>query len=60
MNFKCENCKRTFSNRSGYRQHVNFCIKSQAQSSSEESTDINDMSLDSEGFTNFSEVKFVK
>jgi hypothetical protein len=58
MNFACENCKRTFSNRSGYRQHVNFCI--QSESSSEKSTDINDMSLDSEGFTNFSEVKFLK
>lgn len=58
MNFACEFCKRTFSNRSGLRQHVNFCIP--PQSSSEESTDVNDMSLDSEGFTNVNEVKFIK
>ena len=54
MSLLCKDCGRTFSNKSGYRQHVNFCIPS--QSSSEESTDVNDMSLDSEGFTNFSEV----
>jgi hypothetical protein len=58
MNFKCRYCSRTFSNRSGLTQHVNFCIP--PESSSDESTDVNDMSLDSEGFSNASEVKLIK
>jgi len=46
MKFVCQFCSRTFSNRSGLQQHVNFCVPD--QSSDEESTDINDMSLGSE------------
>lgn len=57
MIFKCQFCSRTFSNKSGLRQHVNFCMPSE---SSEESTDINDMSLDSGGFSNINEVKINK
>lgn len=50
MSFKCPFCSRTFSTKPGYSQHVSFC---QPPSSGEESsliTDINNMSLDSEGF----------
>jgi hypothetical protein len=57
MSFVCRFCSRTFSNRSGLTQHVNNCVPSE---SSEESTDINDMSLESEEFSNINEVKLIK
>ena len=57
MLFVCTFCSRTFSNRSGLAQHVNNCVPSE---SSEESTDINDMSLESEEFSNINEVKLIK
>jgi hypothetical protein len=48
MTFIFQFCSRTFSNRSGLKQHINFCVPSETgQSSSEES---NDMSLENEGF----------
>lgn len=50
MSYICRFCKRTFSTRSGLSQHVKYCID---QSDNEESSlisDINDMSLGSEGF----------
>lgn len=57
MSFVCRFCSRTFSNRSGHTQHVNNCVPSE---SSEESIDINDMSLESEEFSNINEVKLIK
>lgn len=57
MSFVCRFCSRTFSNRSGLTQHVNNCVPSE---SSEESTDVNDMSLGSEEFSNINEVKINK
>jgi len=59
MIFKCKFCLRTFSQRSALKQHINFCVQS-CQSDSEKSTDINDMSLGSEGFSNVDEVKINK
>ena len=57
MRYKCRFCETTFINKSRFRQHTNSC--NQHQSSGEESTDVNDMSLDSEEFTNVSEVKLI-
>jgi len=58
MSYICRFCKRTFSTRSGLSQHVKYCIE---QSDNEESSlisDIDDMSLGSEGFPpNIEEVK---
>jgi len=63
MIFKCPFCPRTFSTRSACTQHTSSCLPPPVldyQSSSEESdfiTDINNMSLGSEGFFNVDEVK---
>lgn len=57
MSYKCRYCPRTFSNKSGATQHMNNCVPSE---SSEESTDVNDMSLESEEFSNINEVKINK
>ena len=59
MSFICRFCKRTFSTRSAHTQHINYCMLNQPDS--EESSfisDVNDMSLESEGFlSNIEEVK---
>jgi hypothetical protein len=64
MQFKCSFCSRTFSTRSACTQHINHCspLDYPSSSSSEESSDlittnINDMSLGSEDFSNVDEVK---
>jgi hypothetical protein len=53
MSYKCPFCSRTFSTKSGYSQHISICQPSSSDSSEESSliTDVNNMSLDSEGFT---------
>jgi hypothetical protein len=53
MSYKCPFCSRTFSTKSGYSQHTSICQPSSSDSSEESSliTDVNNMSLDSEGFT---------
>ena len=61
MTFKCQFCSRTFSNRSGLKQHVNFCVPSvTSQSSSEESNDMSYMSLENEGPSDVDKVKINK
>jgi hypothetical protein len=60
MSFICRFCKRTFSTRSGLSQHVKYCMLNQSTSSEESSliSEINDMSLGSEGFLpNIEEVR---
>jgi hypothetical protein len=63
MEFKCRFCTRTFSTRSARTQHINHCLTHDysSSSSSEESSDlitnVNDMSLGSEDFSNVNEVK---
>ena len=61
MTFQCPFCLRTFSTRNACSQHRNYCmLLAVDQSSSEESeliTDVNDMSLGSEDFSNVDEVK---
>ena len=63
MIFKCPFCPRTFGTRSACTQLTSSCLPPPVldyQSSSEESdsiTDINNMSLGSEGFFNVDEVK---
>lgn len=64
MQFKCQICSKTFSTRSACTQHINHCLllpDYSSSSSSEESSDlitnVNDMSLESEDFSNVSEVK---
>ena len=60
---KCPYCPRTFTNKSGYTQHVSNCVPPpDTDTDSEEEpdlkTNINDMSLDSDEFAhNIREVK---
>lgn len=58
---KCPYCPRTFTNKSGYTQHVNNCVPPPDSDSEEEidlMTNINDMSLDGDEFAhNIREVK---
>ena len=60
---KCPYCPRTFTNKSGYTQHVSNCVPPpDTDTDSEEEldlkTNINDMSLDSDEFAhNIGEVK---
>ena len=56
----CQFCKRTFSSKSGFSQHVKHCLLDQLTSSEESSliSDTNNMSLGSEGFLpNIEEVR---
>lgn len=53
VNYKCPFCKRTFSSRSGYSQHINVCNPSSSDESDDDSImDINDVSLESEEIFN--------
>jgi len=57
MSYSCRFCGRTFSSKSGLSQHIKYCILDQS-TSSEESSFISDVSLESEGFLpNIEEVK---
>jgi len=56
VNYKCPFCKRTFSSRSGYSQHINVCDQSSSDESDDSIMDINDVSLESEEIFNSIEV----
>lgn len=58
MTFKCPFCSRTFSGRSGYTQHVGYCMRSQESEESSLITDIQDiqdMSVESNRSPNIDE-----
>lgn len=52
MAFKCPFCERILSTRSSYTQHVSVCMKAVEEEEDNIVTDMNNMSLDSEGFSN--------
>lgn len=51
MTFKCPFCERILSTRTAYTQHKTICMKAYEEEDNI-ITDMNDMSLDSEGFSN--------
>ena len=57
VNYKCPFCKRIFSSRSGYSQHINVCNQSISDESDDSIMDINDVSLESEEIFNSIEVR---
>ncbi|CAI2196918.1 13687_t:CDS:2, partial [Funneliformis geosporum] len=52
VNYKHPFCKRTFSSRSGYSQHVNICDQSISDKSDNSIMDINNILLESEEIFN--------